>query len=190
MLHVNKVQGSHDVLPFDLRLYYNEGENFQPLAGRVDASVFRCRTRRQDPGRERHRLDQGRPLQPASDEIQDLDHERDLDGRPVAEHWALEQALGDDLGPTSSTPAIVRGYLTGKFSYDDYAASGGDPDQLRNSIIPAWLQFEKDLKAKFPDFVRAWMGPDSSWGTRQHGDPDHHRADGLRGDRGLHVQGL
>jgi hypothetical protein len=38
-------------------------------------------------------------------------------------------------------------------------------NRLHNSIIPAWLQFEKDLKAQFPDFVKAWMGPNSSWGT-------------------------
>lgn len=37
-LHLNRLMGERDFLPFNLSLYYNQGENFQPKDGRVDLS--------------------------------------------------------------------------------------------------------------------------------------------------------
>jgi len=166
MLHVNRVLGDRDFLPFNLRLYYNRGENFQPLAGRIDAfglPVPNPGGTTKDASVMISTKDDRYSLRLTKYETV-LTNATSTDGQ-LQNTWALEQALGDNLGPTSSTPAIIRGYLRGDFSYDDYAASGGDVDRLQNSIIPAWLQFERDLKAQFPDFVRAWMGENTPWGT-------------------------
>jgi len=166
MLHVNKLFGSHDILPLNLRLYYNRGENFQPLAGRIDAFGLPIA----NPGGTTR--DVSLMLSTKDDRFTlrvtkyktELTNATSTDGQ-LQNTWALEQALGDNLGDFSGTPGIIRGYLKGTISYADYTAAGGDADKLKNKIIPAWMQFEKDLKAKFPDFVRAWMGPNSSWGT-------------------------
>lgn len=166
MLHVNKLLGSRDVLPLNLRLYYNEGENFQPLAGRIDAFGLAL----PNPGGTTKDISVMLSTKDDRYSLRVTKYETEVvnatstDGQ-LQNTWALEQALGADLGPTSSTPAIVRGYLSGRLSYDEYADAGGDADQLRNSIIPAWMAFEKELKTWFPEFVRAWMGPNSSWGT-------------------------
>lgn len=166
MLHVNKLFGAHDPLPVNLRLYYNRGENFQPLAGRIDAFGLTV----PNPGGKT--TDQSVMISTKDDRYSlrltkyktVVTNATSTDGQ-LQNTWALEQALGDNLGEFSSTPAMVRGYLKGTISYADYASAGGDADKLKNVIIPAWLKFERDLKAQFPDFVRAWMGADSSWGT-------------------------
>jgi outer membrane receptor protein involved in Fe transport len=166
MLHVNKLLGTHDAIPVNLRLYYNEGENFQPVAGRTDVFL--------------------NPLPPPSGKTKDISimistkddkysvratkYETSIfganstDGKLQAD-WALEQILGDGLGWGGSPGGILRGYKSGMYSYTDWTNSGGDATQLRDSIIPAWFAFEKELKQKFPDFVNAWMGKDTVWGT-------------------------
>src|SRR5690606_10618600 len=166
MLHLNRLFGEHDFLPVNLRLYYNRGENFQPLAGRIDAFGLPV----PNPGGETEDIsamistkDDRFTLRITRYETA-LTNATSTDGQ-LQNTWALEQALGDNLGEDSSTPAIIRGYLQNEYSLDAYADAGGDVDRLFNSIIPAWLAFERELKEKFPDFVNAWMGPDSSWGT-------------------------
>lgn len=166
MLHVNKLLGARDFIPFNLRLYYNEGENFQPVAGRTD--VFR------------------KPLPPPSGTTEDISvmlstkddrfslratkyetaifGANSTDGKLQAD-WALEQILGNGLGWGGSPGGILRGYLNGMFNDSGWTNSGGNATQLRNEIIPAWMAFEKELKQKFPDFVNAWMGTDTVWGT-------------------------
>jgi hypothetical protein len=166
MLHVNKLLGTHDFLPLNVRLYYNRGENFQPLAGRIDAFGLAL----PNPGGTTK--DASIMLSTKDDRFSlrvtkyetVVTNATSTDGQ-LQNTWALEQALGDNLGEFSSTPAMVRGYLKGTLSYSDYTDAGGDADKLKNSIIPAWIAFEKELKTRFPDFVRAWMGPNSSWGT-------------------------
>ncbi|MDX2186407.1 MAG: hypothetical protein SFV32_05715 [Opitutaceae bacterium] len=166
MVHVNKLLGSRDVLPVNLRLYYNEGENFQPVAGRTDVFL--------------------KPLPPPTGQTEEIGfmistkderfslratkYETSIfganssDGKLQAD-WALEQILGDGLGWGGSPGGILRGYLNGMYDITGWTNSGGNADQLRNEIIPAWMSFEKELKQKFPDFVDAWMGKDSVWGT-------------------------
>lgn len=166
MVHVNQLLGERDFLPVNLRVAYNRGENFQPLAGRIDAFGLPL------PNPSGRTKDASIMISPKDDRFSlrltkyetEVSNATSTDGQ-LQNTWALEQALGADLGETSSTPAIVRGYLRGTFSYEDYAEAGGDVDRLQNSIIPEWLQFERDLRERFPDFVNAWMGPNSSWGT-------------------------
>jgi hypothetical protein len=166
MLHLNKLLGSHDFLPVNVRLYYNHGQNFQPLAGRIDAFGLPI----PNPGGTTK--DASVMLSTKDDRFTlrltkyetTVTNATSTDGQ-LQNTWALEQALGDNLGEFGSSPAIVRGYLKGTLSYTDYATAGGDPDKLKNAIIPAWLAFEKELKTRFPDFVNAWMGRNSSWGT-------------------------
>jgi hypothetical protein len=166
MLHVNRVLGTHDFLPINLRLYYNRGENFQPLAGRIDAFGLQL------PNPQGTTKDMSALLSTKDERFSvrftkyetEVKNATSTDGQ-LTQTWALEQALGADLGPTSSTPAIIRGYLRGDFDLADYASAGGDVNRLQNSIIPAWLKFERDLREKFPEFVNAWMGDNSPWGT-------------------------
>jgi len=165
MLHVNRLLGKRDFLPVNLRLYYNKGENFQPVPARYDVYL--------------------RQLAPPSGETEDISvmlstkddkyslratkyetsikNATSTDGKLQAD-WALEQILGDGLGWDGSAGGILRGYLNGRHDYNSY----GTPEQierLKTSIIPQWLAFEKELKEKFPEFVNAWMGSGSVWGT-------------------------
>ncbi len=173
MLHVNRILGERDFLPVNLRLYYNEGENFQPMAGRIDAFGLQL----PNPGGETKDISAMISTKDDRFSVRLTKYETSLtnatstDGQ-LQNGWALEQALGGGLGADSSTPDIVRGYLQGEYDLDDYAGSGGDVDRLMNSIIPAWLAFERELKERFPDFVRTWMGADTPWGTDSLESPD------------------
>ena len=63
--------------------------------------------------------------------------------------WALEQSIFSPV------------WSRGQFEDGTWDASGHpDPDRLNNVIIPAWKQFEADLKTQFPEFIAAWVtGP-------------------------------
>ncbi|MEO6005313.1 MAG: TonB-dependent receptor plug domain-containing protein [Opitutus sp.] len=159
MAHINKLIPGFDPLPFNLRLYYNKGENFQPAAGRTDML--------------------GRPLPPPGGTTTDksvmistkddrftlrvtryetaLVNATSTDAE-IGALWALQQSL-----PWPG--AIVRQYLRGEIDYAGWGSSGGDINQLKTSILPKWMAFEKEFRTKFPDFVNAWMGNNTIFGT-------------------------
>ncbi|HEU5077645.1 MAG TPA: hypothetical protein VFT72_00435 [Opitutaceae bacterium] len=162
--HLNRFLGEHDFLPFNLSLYYNQGENFQPLAGRIDAFA--------------------QPLAPPSGSTRDKslliatkDNKYSLrvtqfesevkNGNSTSQigaMWGLEQTLFEGANR-------ARNFRAGRTSYQSYTDAGGDATKLQNDILPAWFQFEKDLQTQFPNFVKAWINKsgDSPWGTDNNG---------------------
>jgi hypothetical protein len=76
----------------------------------------------------------------------------------------LEQVLFDPAN-------YARQWRRGDVQDADYTAAGGDINQLKNVILPAWFKFEKDLQAKFPDYVKSWINKtgNSPWGTENNG---------------------
>jgi hypothetical protein len=162
--HLNRLLGQHDFLPFNVSIYYNEGQNFQPLAGRLDAF--------------------GDPLPPPQGKTREesvlLSTKDDKYSLRVTKYktdiynatstarldvmWAFEQTL-------YSTADLARDFRAGRADTSQYVNSvdgdgnPGDLNKLNNQILPAWFQFEKDLAAKFPNFVAGWFAPDSTWGT-------------------------
>jgi len=150
-VHTNRLLGKHDFLPFDLSLYYNEGENFQPAAGRLDAYAKPL----PPPGgttKEYSALiatKDGRYSLRAT-AYETVSNNQNTTG-DIGSMWALEQAI--------FFPAAGRGeYRVGNWRIEDHP----DPVRLETVILPAWDAFEIELKEKFPDFVNAWIsGP---WG--------------------------
>lgn len=160
--HVNRLLGGADVLPVNLSLYYNRGENFSPLAGRIDA--FR------------------RPLPPPAgetDEYSALIATKDekftlratrFETRmtnasstgSIGNMWALEQTLG-------FTANMMRDFRSGRVAWTSYSSNAADVSRLQNQIAPAWFQFESDIVSRFPDYVSAWMGPNTPFGTANNG---------------------
>ena len=161
--HLNRLLGKHDFLPVNVSLYYNEGENFQPLAGRIDAF--------------------SQPLPPPAGSTVDksiliatkdnkyslrvTQYETEVlnanSTGSVGNMWALEQIL-------FITSNGARAWRRGEGDSAVYTSRGGDYNQLQSTILPAWFQFEKDFKAAFPEFVNAWMKPNSgesatAWAT-------------------------
>mgnify|MGYP001556108083 FL=1 len=159
--HVNRLFGHHDPLPFNLSFSYNDGENFQPLAGRLDAfnqPLAAPSGKTKEESVLISTKDDRYSLRLTKYKTQVLNGNTTADLSPF--YYGVEGTLAD--GAT-----YARQYRGGAAAYADYTASGGDANLLQNSILPAWFQFEKDLQAKFPAFVKAWINKDgkSSWGT-------------------------
>ncbi|MBD5778518.1 hypothetical protein IEN85_03365 [Pelagicoccus sp. NFK12] len=145
-VHLNRLLGDPDYLPFKFSMYYNEGENFQPAAGRLDAFE--------------------RPLPPPAGNTEEYSVLLETkDGKyslrateyktvvsnqnttgDIGAMWALQQSL---YAPTES---LAR-FNSGAWNTDVHP----DPDYLRNTIIPAWEQFVEDLSTEFPLFEDAWV---------------------------------
>jgi hypothetical protein len=160
--HVNRLLGDRDFLPAKVSLYYNKGENFSPLAGRIDA--FR------------------QPLPPPAGETEEYsvllatkDNRFSLratkyetkvtngsSSGSIGNMWALEQTLG-------FTANLVRDFRSGRQPWANYSSDTAAQTRLQNTILPAWFQFEKDLKARFPEYVNAWMGANTPFGTENNG---------------------
>jgi outer membrane receptor protein involved in Fe transport len=160
--HLNKLLGRYDVLPINVSLYYNEGENFQPLAGRLDAF--------NDPlpppqGKTREQS----VLLATKDSKYSLrvtKYATDITNASstgsIGDMWAFEQSL-------FITGDLARSVRAGNQDLSKYTAVGGDVNQLVNAIVPAWFQFEKDLKTTFPKFMNGWFAPNTSWATDSNG---------------------
>ena len=160
--HVNRLLGRSDFLPANLSLYYNRGENFAPLAGRIDA--FR------------------NPLPPPAGETEEysaliatknqkysLRATRFETGMTnasstgsIGNMWALEQTLG-------FTGNMMRDFRSGRVPWANYSSDAAAVARLQNVIAPAWFQFESELKARFPHYVNAWMGPNTPFATGENG---------------------
>ena len=160
--HVNRLLGGADILPVNVSVYYNRGENFSPLAGRIDA--FR------------------RPLAPPAgetDEYSALIATKDekfafratrFETRmtnasstgSIGNMWALEQTLG-------FTANMMRDFRSGRVAWTSYSSDPAAVARLQNQIAPAWFAFEQEIVAKFPDYVAAWMGPTTPFGTSANG---------------------
>lgn len=160
--HVNRLLAGSDFLPANVSLYYNRGENFAPLAGRIDA--FR------------------RPLPPPAGETEEYsallttkDQRYALRATrfetrmtsasstgSIGNMWALEQTLG-------FTANMMRDFRSGRVAWSSYSSNPDDVARLQTVIAPAWFQFEADLKARFPDYVNAWMGPATPFATDNNG---------------------
>jgi outer membrane receptor protein involved in Fe transport len=156
--HLNRLLGRADFLPANLSLYYNRGENFQPLAGRIDA--FR------------------RPLPPPAGETEEYSalvatkdqkysmrvtryETRVANGSStgsIGNMWALEQTLG-------FTANMMRDFRSGRVAWTNYSNNAAEVARLQNTIAPAWFAFESELKSRFPDYVDAWMGAGTPFAT-------------------------
>lgn len=152
-LHANRIIPALDrKLPFDISFYYNEGENFQPAAGRLDAFA--------------------RPLPPPGGSTVDKsfliatkDNKYSLrvtkfrtevtnqnTTGDIGAMWALQQTLfAPTIARNNFRPVSEGG--SGSWSTDNHP----DPERLVNVILPAWDQFEIDLNNQFPEFVDAWI---------------------------------
>jgi hypothetical protein len=157
--HVNRLLGKHDVLPINVSLYYNTGENFEPLAGRLDAfgdplSAPKGETKEKS------------VLLATKDDKYSLrvtKYETNIYNATstanLTDMWAFEQSL-------YTTADLARNVRAGTVDLSAYAAgSGHTVDQLKNQILPAWFNFEKDIKTMFPGFVNGWFPSDTSWAT-------------------------
>lgn len=159
--HLNKLLGGHDFLPINISLYYNEGENFQPLAGRLDAF--------NDPlpppqGKTREQS----ILLATKDNKYSLrvtKYTTDISNASstgsIGDMWAFEQSL-------FITGDLARSVRAGNQDLNKYGNADAQA-HLLNDIVPAWFQFEKDLKSKFPKFMNGWFAPNTSWATDSNG---------------------
>jgi hypothetical protein len=145
-VHLNRLLGDPEFIPFNLSMYYNEGENFAPAAGRLDAF--------------------SRPLDPPAgltEEVSLLLETKDgkysfraTDYKTVVTNqnttgdigamWALQQTL---FAPAQ---ALAR-FRSGAWSTNNHP----DPTRLTTVIIPAWEQFAADLSTEFPLFEDTWV---------------------------------
>ncbi|WP_404425045.1 TonB-dependent receptor plug domain-containing protein [Nibricoccus sp. IMCC34717] len=160
--HLNRLMGSRDILPVNVSLYYNQGENFQPLASRIDAFAQPLPAP-QGATKEKSILlatkDGKYSLRVTRYDTSVLNGNTTGD---IGNMWALEQTLG-------FTANLARDFRAGRSTTQNYTNAGGDANKLMNQIFPAWFQFEKDLKAKFPAFVNAWMGSGTAFATEGNG---------------------
>jgi outer membrane receptor protein involved in Fe transport len=167
MAHLNRLVPNFDPLPVNIRLYYNEGENFQPAAGRTD---MLGRTMAPPQG---NTIDKSIMVSTKDDRFSvrltkyetTIKNATSTDSE-IGNLWAIQQVLG--FGSAGgSAPTIIRDFATGRIDpvNTGYVGAGGDANKLLNSIVPAWLKFEKDLRTKFPDLVEAWLGKDTIFGT-------------------------
>jgi hypothetical protein len=156
--HVNRLVPGRDFLPLNLSLYYNRGENFAPLAGRFDA--FR------------------RPLPPPAGETEEYSallatkdqkyafratrYETRMTNASstgsIGNMWALEQT-------SAFTGNLMRDFRSGRVAWTNYSSNPELVNRLQNVIAPTWFAFESELKSRFPDYVNAWMGPNTPFGT-------------------------
>ena len=156
--HLNKLLGKHDILPINISLYYNQGENFQPLAGRLDAFNDPL------PPPQGKTKEEGVLFATKDNKytLRVTKYETDITNASstgsIGDMWAFEQSL-------FFTADLARSVRAGNQDLNKYAAAGGDVNQLQNSIVPAWFQFEKDLKTQFPKFVSGWFAPNTSWAS-------------------------
>ncbi|MBK1879742.1 TonB-dependent receptor [Pelagicoccus mobilis] len=148
-LHVNKLLGDNDPLPFNVSFYYNEGENAQPAAGRLDAY--------------------GLPLPPpqgSTEEYSILLSTKDGKYSFRATDYKTVVTNQNTTGDIGAMWALQQAIFVPTRSYGDFKEGNWDisshpnPEYLENEILPAWEQFEIDLQEQFPDFIDAWVtGP-------------------------------
>jgi len=181
-LHMNNLLGKRDFLPINVSAYYNEGENFEPLAGRLDAF--------------------GQPLPPPQGNTKEWsvllatkDNKYSLratkfdtkilnatsTGR-LNNMWAFEQGLYF----TAQRAREVRG---GTANLATYTANGGDVNALLTKYVPAWFQLEKDMKAAFPGFISGWFPSDTSWATESNDNVRGRSAPGFAYTEDSHSKG-
>lgn len=156
--HVNRLLGERDFLPINVSAYYNRGENFSPLAGRIDAfrqplpppagrteeysALFATKDRRYSLRATRYRTEITNGTTTGS----------------IGNMWALEQTLG-------FTANMARDFRSGRVPWANHSSDPAQVARLQNQIIPAWFEFERELRARFPAYVDAWMGPNTPFGT-------------------------
>ncbi|HEU5078986.1 MAG TPA: TonB-dependent receptor plug domain-containing protein [Opitutaceae bacterium] len=161
--HINKLLGKHDILPINVSVYYNQGENFEPLAGRLDAF--------------------SKPLPPPQGNTKEWsvllatkDNKYSLRATKFETNimnatstgrlnnmWAFEQSL-------YFTAKRAREVRDGTANLSAYTGNGGNVDYLKNTAVPAWFNLEKEIKQTFPDFVAGWFPADTSWATDSNND--------------------
>lgn len=160
--HLNRLLGKRDFLPINVSLYYNQGENFQPLAGRIDAFA-------QPLAAPEGKTKEISALLATKDNKYsvritryDTEVKNGNSTGSIGNMWALEQTL-------EFTGNLARDFRSGRSGTGNYADAGGDVAALQNVYLPAWFQFEKDFVAKFPVFTQAWMGSGTPFGTDGNG---------------------
>ena len=157
-MHVNRLLGTRDFLPINVSLYYNEGENFSPLAGRIDA----FRQSLPPPAGETQEYSMMLATKDQKYMLRATKFETSVTNASstgsIGNMWALEQTLG-------FTANMMRDFRSGRVAWTNHSDDAAVVNRLQNTIAPAWFAFEQDLRATFPDYVSAWMGPSTPFGT-------------------------
>jgi outer membrane receptor protein involved in Fe transport len=160
--HVNRLLGGADFLPVNLSLYYNKGENFQPLAGRIDVNANPLPP-------PQGKTEEYSALISTKDQkysIRLTNYETEVTNGTstgsIGNMWALEQVLG----ALPNSPAnLLRDFRAGRVPLSAYSSDTAAQAKLTGQIMPAWFAFEQALLEQFPDYVHEWMGENTTWGT-------------------------
>ena len=157
-MHVNRLLGTRDFLPLNVSLYYNKGENFAPLAGRIDA----FRESLPPPAGETEEYSVMLATKDQKYMLRATKFETSVTNASstgsIGNMWALEQTLG-------FTANMMRDFRSGRVPWANHSDDAAVVNRLQNQIAPAWFQFERDLRDTFPQYVTAWMGPNTPFGT-------------------------
>ncbi|MDX2187180.1 MAG: hypothetical protein SFV32_09625 [Opitutaceae bacterium] len=167
MTHLNRFVPGRDVLPINVRLYYNEGENFKPEA-RIDQAGIALPA----PGGTTKEKAIAFSTKDDRFSVRLTKFETDVKDATSAAAanaglWAVRQIIGGESGsPGEAYPgAFARGILNGFYSDTDMANNGwGSKPDGSNSIdnlkdrARDWLLFEQEFKQKFPALVNSWFG--------------------------------
>ena len=167
--HVNHLLGKHDFLPFNVSLYYNESDNFQPAANRIDIL--------------------GEPLDPPKGHT--IDRSIAISTKDNRYSLKITKYETSIANATSSIGAIQSWFIGGlegwggnfanMFEYDlsqdlkpngpswaaDYKAIGDQTTAealAKEQIdIAAWRAHQQRMRTEFPAFYDLWLGGDPGY---------------------------
>jgi hypothetical protein len=154
--HLNKIPVLEN-LPFNVSLTYNEGENFNPSAGRIDIlgnALPAPQGSTEEYGVILSTKDNRYSLRVQAYETSILN----ADSSSVSQAYRLDQFLGA-VGGTSAYN-VAEGNLR-----QDYEALAEQPDfsidDQENLHLPAWRSFESAFAQAFPEFIDQWLAEGS-----------------------------
>ena len=160
-------------IPFNLSLYYNEGENFNPTASRTDANgkqfpspkgdttdiSFLLATKDNKYSVRVTKYATSIVNATSSAGLGEVFRFAEFLYQPAQE---AAQYLSGAYDSATQTGAQRRKTTFGGRNFPMWDGSPYDPDKFQNVVLPDWQAFESELQEKFPGFVGAWL-TDGSW---------------------------
>lgn len=151
--HLHKIPFLRDRLPLHVSLTYNQGENFDPTAGRLDLAAESLPPpsgQTEEYGVLLATKDGRYALKAVKYETQIINSSTGQ----VANQFRLQQFLGIIGAPSAAEAAdgTLRAAWNARATKPSW-----NPDDQENLSAPAWYAMESELVALFPNFASQWL---------------------------------
>jgi len=153
-LHLDRLLGDNDFLPFNLSLYYNEGENTQPAAGRIDDFGMPIPS----PTGETEEVSIGISTKDKKYSLRVVDFETRIVNGVLTSGLANDWTISQMLWSSAQRRAEIN---NGTFDFENNTRGIPEAEFLA-TVVPAYDAFVDGIDEQFGELIPTWSRGESS----------------------------